>query len=99
MNRNKIIYSILKEIGEGNRDISQDTYEIERKEFGEIIDGLIDDEYIKKAYVKYAGYPSEPYIIEISQARLTEKGREYVKNNTLASKAYKTAKEIATWIK
>lgn len=101
MNRDKIIYKILNEVEVGNTDINENTYGIEKKEFGEIIEEIIKNGYFvdKCAYVLRAGYPYDPFDINITQAKLSTAGRAYLKNNSWTGKAHRTAKEVKSWLK
>jgi len=94
MNTKKLRYAILKEISKGNKDLSENDFKITEYEFDEAIRFLDREGYLKG--IPYAD--GRPLLFEES-AYLTEKGEEYLQENTILAKSYQTAKEIRDWIK
>ncbi|KRF53843.1 hypothetical protein ASG98_25625 [Bacillus sp. Soil531] len=96
MNGEKIRYSILKEIDNGNRPLHTE-YEITQNEFCDIIQNFIDEDLLANAKVERMG--SNKRVALINGSRVTTQGKEYLNKNTAWSKPYSLAKEIRDWIK
>ncbi|PLT29825.1 YjcQ family protein [Peribacillus deserti] len=96
MNRKKLIYSILKEIDQGNEP-KQSDYEINFEQWVEIILLIRDEGYAKNISVLFAD--NEVYFISISSAKVTMKGIDYLEQNNTFARTYKGLKEIRQWIK
>lgn len=98
MNREKIKYSILKEIEKGESIPKYEDYGISKEEFGEIVELIIEDELIKDGEVKRMGIGSKVGYVFLAKARLTSKGYQYLKENSAWSKTYKGLKEVREWL-
>jgi predicted transglutaminase-like protease len=96
VNGEKIRYSILKEIDNGNRPLHIE-YEITQNEFCDIIQNFIDEGLLTNAKVERMG--SNKRVALIKGSRVTTEGKEYLNKNTTWSKAYSLAKEIRDWVK
>ena len=79
MNGEKIRYSILKEIDNGNRPLHIE-YEITQNEFCDIIQNFIDEGLLANAKIERMG--SNKRVALIKGSRVTTKGKEYLSENT-----------------
>lgn len=98
MERKKLIFSILKEIEKGNRPSHED-YGLSLEEFGGLIEIIIDDKLIKNGSVIRAGIGNKVKGYLLNHAQITLKGEEFLKENSIWSKTYNTAKELRDWMK
>lgn len=96
MNRKKIIYSILKELEQGNEPKRSD-YELNDEQWGEIAVLIKDEGYAKNIMVLYAD--NTVYNVGYHSAKITMKGIEFLEENSTLSKTYKGIKEIRDWLK
>lgn len=87
-NRDKVIFSVLKELEEGRVPTFND-YGLEKEPYGEIIESMIDDKLIKKAQVVRSGIGNSVTYVVMHHARVTSEGREYLERNTRWAKTYK----------
>jgi len=88
--RRKLRYSILKEMDKGKMP-THETFNIEAQEFIDFLDELQEDSYITGiTFTKLSAF---------GRPRLTDKGEQYVDENSGLSKSYKVAKELRDWIK
>ena len=94
MNKKKLRYAIAKEIDKGNNELSEDDFGVTESEFDEAVNFLKREGYL--AGVPYAD--NRPLMFEGS-AYLTEKGEDYLSENSALAKTYKGFKEVRDWIK
>ncbi|WP_339200474.1 YjcQ family protein [Paenibacillus sp. FSL P2-0322] len=92
MNRKKVIYSILKEVQEGN-DPKADDYGLSQNEFADIAQIIKDEGLLTN--VAIAG----GRIVWLNASKITLRGIEYLEDNSPLSKAYKGLKEVRDWLK
>ncbi|KJD45992.1 YjcQ family protein [Paenibacillus terrae] len=92
MNRKKIIYSILKEVQEGNEPKAVD-YELSQGEFADIAQIIKDEGLLSN--VAIAG----GRIVWLNASKITLKGIEYLEQNSPLSKTYRGLKEVRDWLK
>lgn len=97
MNTKKILYSMLKEIKEGN-NVNYNDFGITQEEFGCVIEIALDEKYIKNAMVLRNGIGNKVYAASVNDARLTLAGENYLEENSLLAKGYKGLKEIREWL-
>ncbi len=92
----KFIYSILKELTEGTCMPTASTYEITNDQFVEIIQLMLDEEYLnpKKVRINILGNAE----IEKTIDTVTMKGFEFLEENSKWSKLYKGIKEFKEFI-
>lgn len=93
MNKKKLRYAILKEIDKGNTTLTEKDFNVEEEVFDEaawflqregyLIGVEIDDD---RAWIEGC-------------VKLTEKGENYLEENSMLAKGYKGLKEIRDWIK
>lgn len=98
MNRDKIIYSILKELENGNEPTAND-YEITLEQFGDIVEQIVDSNLIKNAQVIRAGIGNKVKMVFLKHAKITDEGYRYLRENSVWAKTYKGLKEFREWIK
>ncbi|MFC7372437.1 YjcQ family protein [Fictibacillus iocasae] len=96
MDRRKLLYSILKELQEGNEP-KQTDYEITYEQWGEMAALIRDEGYAKGASVQYAD--NTVYFVALSSAKITMKGIEYLEQNSTLAKTYRGLKEVREWLK
>lgn len=93
----KIIYSVLKEFGDGNKAIDQETYGIEYTEFLGILSFMESEGLIKG--VEITTYIHGHQAGCWDNAEVTMEGIKYLKENSALAKGYKTIKEIRDWLR
>lgn len=98
MDRKKLIYSILKELEQGNEP-KQSDYELELEQWGELAELIRDEGYAKNVTVQRAGQGNRVIYAWYSSAKITMKGIEYLEENSLLAKTYKGIKEVRDWLK
>jgi hypothetical protein len=98
MSKQKLMYSILKEIEKGNRP-SQLDYDITKDEFGEIIELLLDEGMLKNASVIRGGIGNKVQGVLLNGSRIGMPGLNFLEEKSNWSKAYNVLKEIRDWIK
>lgn len=96
MNKDKLRYAILKEIEKNDKDVDYQTIKIDPLLFGKEANFLLDSGYVKNALFLEG---RQFVIFRNGYSVLTEKGEQYLKDNSLLGKSYKIAKEIKDWIK
>ena len=94
MNKKKLRYAILKEIDSGNKNLSEKDFLVTADEFDESIRFLSREDYLNG--VTYAD--NRPWLFE-NAVYLTEKGEDYLEQNSLLGKSYRGLKEIISFIK
>ncbi|MDV9763969.1 YjcQ family protein, partial [Clostridioides difficile] len=83
----KIIYSVLKELSEGNRAIDEKIYGIEFIEFIDIL-GFLQNEGLIRNF-KTTKYINGTQIGWWDKAEVTMKGIQYLEENSTLAKNYK----------
>ena len=93
----KIIYSILKELTEGDEIPTAASYEITGEKFVEIIKLMKEEKYLnpKKVIINILGSVE----IDKSVDTVTIKGYDFLEENSKWSKVYKGLKEIKDFLK
>lgn len=94
MNKKRLRYAILKEVDEGNTKLKSEDFKIDDETFYENINFLVRENYLSGI-----PYGSNIPMTFIGTAYLTEKGENYLKENSALSKLYKGLKEIVSFIK
>lgn len=95
MDKTKLRISVLKELANDNRPEASD-YGIDDTEYAKIIrqlqvEGLIDGSKEKR-------YIDETRRANLTNAIVTIKGEEYIKENSILAKTYKGLKEVKDWL-
>ncbi|MEK4968599.1 YjcQ family protein [Cytobacillus sp. FSL R7-0696] len=93
MDKKKLRIAILKEIDNGNKQLSESDFKVEEEVFDEAVNFLVREKYL--AGIFYAD--NRPQFFEAS-CNLTEKGEEYLSENSAIAKTYKGLKEIRSWL-
>ncbi|WP_170923021.1 hypothetical protein A5821_002175 [Enterococcus sp. 7F3_DIV0205] len=93
MDKKKLRYAILKKLDVNEDNVTADYFGITGKEFFENVIFLDREGYITKPM-----YGSN-MVYGMGLSRITEKGENYLEENSKLSKGYKVAKEIRDWIK
>lgn len=94
MNKKKLRYAIAKEIDKGNAALSESDFGVTEDEFDEAVRFLLREGYL----TNIPRGDNRPIMFEGS-ADLTEKGEDYLSENSTLSKGYKGLKEIRDWLK
>lgn len=92
----KIIYSMLKEILEGERVPTPQDYEISEEQFIEIINLMKNEGYLNPKKVSF--YTDGGYHIQKSIDTVTMKGIEFLESNNKWTKIYKGIKEVRSFL-
>jgi hypothetical protein len=98
MNRKKLIYSILKELEQGNEPKRED-YDLELEQWGELAELIRDEGYANHVKVQRAGMGNKVIYAWFSSAKITIKGLDFLEENSTWAKAYKGLKEVRDWLK
>ena len=93
----KIIYSILRELTEGECIPNASNYEITEDQFVEIIKLMLDERYLNPNRVRINILCTAE--IDKSIDTVTVKGYDYLDENSRLAKLYKGLKEIKDFIK
>ncbi|MCW1929564.1 YjcQ family protein [Bhargavaea beijingensis] len=94
MDKKKLRYAILKEIDTGNEEINEKDFGVTPKEFDNALEFLSREGYLKGVKGAdgrkwcFAGF-----------VKITEKGEQYLDDNSALKKTYNGLKEIRDWIK
>ena len=99
MNSNKlkkIIYSILKEVLEGDNISTAKDYDISDEQFVEIVMLMVNEGYLNHKRVSF--FVDGGLYIQKSVDTLTMKGIEFLEENTKWSKLYKGIKEFRNFL-
>jgi hypothetical protein len=96
MNRKKLIYSILKELEQGNEP-KQSDYELTDEQWGEISELIRNEGYARNIMVQYAD--NVVYYVGYSSAKITMDGIEFLEQNSALVKTYRGIKEVRDWLK
>lgn len=95
MNKKKLRIAILKEIDNKNYDLSEKNFEgVSAEEFDEAVNFLIREKYI----IGVGHGDNRPTLHDLT-ARLTEKGENYLEENSALAKTYRGLREFRDWIK
>ncbi len=81
MDKEKIIYSVVKRIDKGE-GIKHSDYEIDIKDFGDIVDMIIDEGLIKGADVRRGGQGNHALAVFLKDAKITMKGLRFLKEES-----------------
>ena len=98
MNRKKLVYSILKEIEQGNEP-KKEAYGLELEQWGEIAELIRDEGLAKNIQIQRAGIGNKVIYIWYSSAKITFAGIDFLEENCMLAKTYKGLKEVRDWIK
>lgn len=98
MNTKKIIFSILTEIKKGEQEPKPSDYDLSIEQFGEMVQIMIDGDYIKNAGISRGGEGNKPLIVWLDKAKITMAGLNYLEENSVLAKTYKGLKEIRSWL-
>lgn len=98
MNHKKLMYSILKELEEGNTPSKED-YDLDLEQWGEIAEVIINNGFAEKVTVQPGGFGKSYAYVMYNKAKITFKGIEYLEQNSGFAKTYKSLKELRDWIK
>jgi len=90
MNKKELRYSILKRLDEGHKNINFESFKAGQDSFEEQVYFLRDEGYLRNVEYFYDG-------MNLSDAKVTGKGEQYLLENSSFGKIYKTAKEIRGW--
>ncbi len=92
----KIIYSILKELTDGNSIPSAENYGISNEQFMQIVELMLNEGYLNSERVSIDILDNVE--IEKSIDTITMKGIKFLEDNSKWSKFYKGIKEIRNFI-
>jgi hypothetical protein len=96
MSKKKLRYAVLKEVEKGinHRDLTHEDFSVTEKELYDCMEYLVDEKYVK-GFI----YADAKYQFSLGSPRLTEKGENYLEENSALAKTYKGLKEIRDWLK
>jgi hypothetical protein len=92
MNEKKVRLAILKELDNGNRNITHLDFQINEDQFEKICNFLEKEELVDG--IDYYWQPR----VDFSNAHLTIKGEKYLSENSTFMKTYKGIKEFRDWL-
>lgn len=92
MDKQKLLYAIVREIDKGNKSFTHEDLDMEREIFEDTIRLASREGYITGVY--YAD--DRPFY---ERAKATMKGLEYLKENSGWAKTYRGLKELRDWLK
>ena len=92
----KIIYSILKEIAEGDSIPTDKDYKITKAQFFQILNLMKEEGYLN--FKKISFYIDGNVYIEKSLDTITMKGWEFLEENNAWAKIYKGVKEFSSFL-
>ncbi|NKC66732.1 YjcQ family protein [Vagococcus fluvialis] len=93
MDKKKLRYAILKKMDANENNVTANFFGVTEEEFFENVTFLSREGYITKPM--YA----DNIVFNMSFSRITEKGENYLEENSMLNKGYKIAKEVRDWIK
>ncbi|WP_110067111.1 YjcQ family protein [Cytobacillus oceanisediminis] len=96
MNRKKLLYSILKEIEQGNEP-KQSDYELDDEQWGELAELIRSEGFARNIMIQYAD--DTVYYVGYHSAKITMSGLEFLEENNAFTKTYKGIKEVRDWLK
>lgn len=91
----KIVFSIVKEISEGNIPHAED-YGISNDQFADLLELTQEANLIKNVKILRDG--NGVYSLNIHKAKVTFEGLQYLHDNSPLMKTYKGLKEVRDWI-
>lgn len=94
MNKEKLRYAILKEVHAGNTPLTEEDFKVTEDEFDDAVGFLSREKYLLGDF--WAG--DRAHLFKIGPS-LTEKGEQYLRDNSGLNKAYNGLKEIRDWLK
>lgn len=92
----KIIYSILKEILDGDSVPTAKDYEITNEQFLQILNLMVNEGYLNTKKVSF--FITGDYYIQKSIDTVTMKGIDFLEENNKWSKIYKGLKEFREFL-
>jgi hypothetical protein len=98
MDKKKLLYSILKEIKQGNEPNAKD-YGLTIEEFGSVVEMAKDEGYIKNAGISRGGRGNPILVVFLKGSTITKPGLDYLEENNSLAKTYKGLKEVRDWFK
>ncbi|QCT03834.1 hypothetical protein E6C60_3123 [Paenibacillus algicola] len=94
MNKDKLRYAILKEVNEGNTPLTEEDFDVSEGEFDDAVNFLSREKYLTGLFWA----DDRPHVNKIGP-EVTERGENYLKENSMLSKTYRGLKEVREWIK
>lgn len=94
MDKKKLRYAILKEIDASNFPITEEIFDVDQELFDNQIRFLDREEYITNVF-----YSDDRPEMDDENIELTEKGENFLRENSAWAKVYKGLKEVKFWIK
>ncbi|MGE7840524.1 YjcQ family protein [Lysinibacillus sp. NPDC093712] len=94
LKKEKLRYAILKEIESNNLPLTEVDLDVTEDEFDDAVGFLSREKYLIGDF--WAG--DRAHLFKIGPS-LTEKGENYLRENSAFAKTYKGAKEIREWFK
>ena len=95
IDRMKIMLSIMQELNDKKNIPRAKDYDITQNDFADIVEMCQDEGYIKDAVIQRGG---DTAIVHLNFARLTVKGCQYLKDQSLIMKTYRGLKELREWL-
>lgn len=98
MDKKKLIYSILKELDNGNKPTAKD-FGVTVNEFGAVLELMMAERYITGAIIQKGGKGGNVVFATIAHATILKPGLDYLDENSTWAKTYKGIKEFLSLIK
>jgi len=98
LKKNKIIYSILREIEHGENLPKFSDFNLSLIEFRELIDQIQDDDLIKGASVPRGEQGNPARMVLLNTAKITLKGLDFLGKNSAFAETYPGLEEIKPWL-
>ena len=99
MNKQKIIYSILREIAKGENIPKYSDFDLSLIEYRDLIDQIQDDDLIKGASVPRGSQHKPEKMVLMDNAEITSKGSAYLEKYSALAESYPGLEDIKPWLK
>lgn len=91
--RERLIYSILKEIENNNCSITESDFETDKEVFWQVSEIINNNGFVKNISFTFGNN------VSYAAASITLEGMDYLKENSKLAKTYRGIKEIRDWLK
>jgi|GEM_PF-1429274 len=98
IDRKKIIYAILKELNNGNKQFDNESFNVEKDIYHDVIKAIINANYAENFKMSASSDSGEIFDVWCDYAYITVEGIEFLERNSTWGKAYGGLKEFASWI-
>ena len=81
MNKDELIYNILKGIQSGSEP-KQEDYSLDKEQWGDLLEFIQNEGYAENITVSRGGQGNKVLVTWLNKAELTSKGEAYLKTNS-----------------